>query len=247
MKKSSRLIRNLLVLIGAAAVCISVSGCKSSITIYEGGGGAASGTDTSTATDEDSTTESEDEGTDESTEESKESDESTEESKESDESKESKETEESKESKKSGYGVVGSFNKWGNDGSHDIPMTDDDGDGVYEADVVIDKVTEDMYAEATMDNGHGEQVARDMHGITFKVRVGEDWTDSWGTYEPTYERTYNSQTNCCAECELGDSIIIHVQFDTTRNTQQAIDSGIIKASDAPNMQYYPIVYNVEKK
>ncbi len=235
MKRSSKLTRNILVLIGAAAVCLSISGCKSSITIYEGGTGAASDTETSTVSEEGSTTED----TDESTEESKENEESK-------EDEESKESEESKEASKSGYGVVGSFNKWGNDGSHDIPMTDEDGDGVYEADIVIDEVTEEMYSEATMDNGHGEQVARDMYGITFKVRVGEDWTDSWGTYEPTYERTYNSQTNCCAECEVGDSIIIHVQFDTTRNTQQAIDSGIIKASDAPNIQYYPIVYNVEK-
>lgn len=37
-------------------------------------------------------------------------------------------------------GVVGSFNGWEND----IPLTDDDGDGLYEGIVTVDEVTEDM-------------------------------------------------------------------------------------------------------
>ena len=37
-------------------------------------------------------------------------------------------------------GVVGSFNGW----KDDVPLTDDDGDGLYEGIVTVDEVTEDM-------------------------------------------------------------------------------------------------------
>ena len=142
-------------------------------------------------------------------------------------------------------GIVGSFNQWGGTDEApipDVPMTDDDGDGIYEGTVTIEEATEDMVVEATMDDGKGNQVARGMTGITFKVRLDGGWLDSWGDYEPAYVRTGNSQTNCCVECAVGDKVVIKVQLDTTRNTQQAIDDGQIAADDEVFFDLIPVTY-----
>ncbi len=137
-------------------------------------------------------------------------------------------------------GIVGSFNEWGANG--DLPMTDADGDGIYEGTITIDEATEDMVVAATKDDGTGKQVDRGMTGITFKVRLDADWTDSWGDYEPAYVRTGNSQTNCCVECAVGDKVVIKVQLDTTKNVQQAIDDGEVDADEPVDITLIPVTY-----
>ena len=82
-------------------------------------------------------------------------------------------------------GVIGGFNDWGGD----VAMTDDDGDGVYEATV-----------DAT-------------GSFEFKVRADGAWDYSWGMYEAEYDRTQNSQTNLNVTLEEGQKML--VQLDTT--------------------------------
>ena len=69
------------------------------------------------------------------------------------------------------FGVIGGFNNWASDIAE---MTDEDGDGVYEA--VVEGVDAGTYE--------------------FKVRADGAWDYSWGVYEAEYDRTQNSQTNC---------------------------------------------------
>ena len=107
-------------------------------------------------------------------------------------------------------GVIGSFNGWTEDYAK---MSDDDGDGIWEADIIIDEVTTDMIAELYSDN-----VATGKMGINFKVRLNNDWADSWGDYEEDYDRTYNSQTNMLipeADVTVGEPLEVLVKFDTT--------------------------------
>ena len=56
-------------------------------------------------------------------------------------------------------GIVGSFTDWG-ESVADIPMTDDDGDGIYEARFSVSARTHE-----------------------FKVRANNDWQHTWGVYE----------------------------------------------------------------
>ena len=61
-------------------------------------------------------------------------------------------------------GVIGGFNSWASDIAE---MTDEDGDGVYEA--VVEGVDAGTY--------------------DFKVRADGAWDYSWGVYEAEYDRT----------------------------------------------------------
>ena len=83
-------------------------------------------------------------------------------------------------------GVIGGFNEWGGD----VEMTDEDGDGVFEATVEVT----------------GE--------YDFKVRADGAWDTSWGVYEEEYDRTQNSQTNCHATVAEGQKLV--VKLDTTK-------------------------------
>ncbi len=142
-------------------------------------------------------------------------------------------------------GIVGSFNQWGGTAEApipDVPMTDEDGDGIYEGTITVEEATEDMVVAATMDDGTGNQVDRGMTGITFKVRLDGGWLDSWGDYEPAYVRTGNSQTNCCVECAVGDKVVINVKLDTTKNIQQAIDDGEVDADEPVDITLIPVTY-----
>ncbi len=139
-------------------------------------------------------------------------------------------------------GVVGSFNDWSTEG--EIALTDN-GSGVYEGVVEIEKVTKEMVVEATADDGNGAQVKTGKKGITFKVRLDGDWTDSWGDYEPAYVRTWNSQTNCCVEAAEGDHVKITVKLDTTKNHPDAVAAGEVEA-DEIDYTLIPVEYSVEK-
>ena len=118
------------------------------------------------------------------------------------------------------FGVIGGFNNW----SGDVAMTDDDGDGVYEA--VIDVV------------GTYE----------FKVRADGAWEYSWGEYEYDYDRTQNSQTNCSATIQEGEKLI--VQLDTTKVSDHAKDNNYSCVNDEDfdfyedGYEYWPVIYRV---
>lgn len=138
-------------------------------------------------------------------------------------------------------GVTGSFNNW----ESDVELKDD-GKGVYEGVIEIDNVTADMVVEATKDDGTGTQVATGKTGITFKVRLDGEWTDSWGDYEPDYVRTWNSQTNCCVEAAEGDHVKITVKLDTTKNSPEAVSAGEVEADDDVDYTLIPVEYSIEK-
>ena len=139
-------------------------------------------------------------------------------------------------------GIVGSFNDWGK--NPDTVMTDDDGDGVFEGTVDIPVVTADMISEATMDDGNGNQIPRGKTGVTFKIRLDADWTDSWGDYEEAYVRTYNSQTNCVVEATEGESLKIKVTLDTTKNCEECIEAGEVEADEDVDYTLIPVRYSV---
>ena len=138
-------------------------------------------------------------------------------------------------------GIIGSFNNW----SDDVAMNDDDGDGIYEGVVEIDSVTSDMISEATMDDGSGNQIPRGITGITFKVRLDKDWTDSWGDYEEAYVRTWNSQTNCVVEAKEGTHVKITVKLDTTKNCDEAVAAGEVEKDDDVDYTLIPVTYSIE--
>ena len=113
-------------------------------------------------------------------------------------------------------GVVGSFNGWKND----IPLTDDDGDGLYEGIVTVDEVTEDMIINWNIDDEWtGEKY------LQFKVRLDGEWADSWGNYEPLYDSTWNSQSNVpVKEAVVGKSLKFKVYFDTKNPAPAALEN-----------------------
>ena len=132
-------------------------------------------------------------------------------------------------------GIVGSFNGWANDG--EVPMTDDDGDGIYEGTIVIDSVTKDMIGAQQTDKGPtGGVVETGKVGVQFKVRLDGTWGTSWGDYEEAYDRTENSQTNCCVEATEGEALTIKVKFDTV--------NALVHDEDMPEEDYktWPVTY-----
>lgn len=140
-------------------------------------------------------------------------------------------------------GLVGSFNGW----ADDVPMTDDDGDGVYEGTIKIDSVTEDMIVEAMTDPGDGTSVSRGFSGVQFKVRLDGAWGLSWGDYEKPYIRTQNSQTNCCVkDAVVGKGLEIYVKLDTNNIVQDedAIDA-FTDGSDNDAYQVWPVTYEAK--
>ena len=86
------------------------------------------------------------------------------------------------------YGVIGDLTEW----STDIPMADDDGDGIYTAQVSVPEA-----------------------GGKYKVRANADWAYSWGAVNADGV-TANSQDNCVfAEEEYGTDVTVY--FDTRGN------------------------------
>ena len=113
-------------------------------------------------------------------------------------------------------GITGSFCNWGNTGETDVPMSDDDGDGVYEGTFTIDKVEAGMISAQTTDKGPAGVVETGKVGVQFKIRLDGTWGTSWGDFEEAFGRTENSQTNCCVEVSEGQSVTITVKLDTNK-------------------------------
>ena len=113
-------------------------------------------------------------------------------------------------------GITGSFCNWGNTGETDVPMSDDDGDGVYEGTFTIDSVEAGMISAQTTDKGPAGVVETGKVGVQFKIRLDGTWGTSWGDFEEAFGRTENSQTNCCVEVSEGQSVTITVKLDTNK-------------------------------
>ena len=92
------------------------------------------------------------------------------------------------------FGVIGGFTFW----NEDIDMTDDDGDGIYQATVT------------SFEEGYGE----------FKVRADHDWAYNWGDYDPDYDTTMGTRTYRTEWFDEGQKIII--SLDTTRVSEKAL-------------------------
>ncbi len=132
-------------------------------------------------------------------------------------------------------GITGSFNNWGTNGEPDVPMTDEDGDGIYKGKIEIAEVTDDMILEATTDAGPAGVVSRGFSGVQFKIRLDGEWADSWGEFEEAYCRTWNSQTNFCVEAVVGKPLTINVYLDTTKVAEGAEEEYSIEDEDAYNV------------
>ena len=120
-------------------------------------------------------------------------------------------------------GVIGGFNSWASDIAE---MTDEDGDGVYEA--VVEGVDAGTY--------------------DFKVRADGAWDYSWGVYEAEYDRTQNSQTNCNVTLEEGQKLV--VKLDTTKvddaakeNAESAVNEEGFNFNE-DGFEYWPVTFEV---
>ena len=132
-------------------------------------------------------------------------------------------------------GITGAFaecEEW----TKDIPMTDDDGDGVYTAQIT-------------------GQAAGDYE---FKVRLDGGWDNSWGAYEwedpagNPGDRTWDSQTNCKVTVN-SETDVITVTFDTTKISDDALAQDGSSAKEITEdmiadygFTYWPITYTVEE-
>ena len=112
----------------------------------------------------------------------------------------------------------------------DIPMNDDDGDGVWTADVDLESVK----AEWITDWNKDDKPTGEKH-IQFKVRLDNNWDNNWATYEPEHDRVFDSQCNLAIleDVAEGDHIKFTVFLDTNQNNPDAVaaydpdaDSGV---------------------
>lgn len=116
-------------------------------------------------------------------------------------------------------GVCGVFTGWGNTGIEDIPMNDDDGDGIWTADVDLESVDAEWITEWMKD----DKPTGEQH-IQFKVRLDDEWKVNWATYEPDHSRVFDSQCNLAIKEDVaaGDHIKFTVFLDTNQNNPDAV-------------------------
>ncbi len=116
-------------------------------------------------------------------------------------------------------GVVGEFNDWEND----IPMTDADGDGIYEASFEY------------------------PGGYYIKVRADGEWDNSWGGYDSYYDRTYQSNSIYVYTVE-GQKLTVYL--DTTKVSDDAVKNSSSAVNDddfifaESGYLYWPVTYTV---
>jgi len=133
-------------------------------------------------------------------------------------------------------GVVGSFNDW----KDDVPLTEDDGDGLYEGIVTVDEVTEDMIVGWSVDDEPtGESY------LQFKVRLDGEWEDSWGNYEPLNDLTWNSTSNVpIKEAVVGKSLKFKVYFDTKNPNPDSLENTYIYEEPVDKLYYLNVYYEI---
>ena len=109
---------------------------------------------------------------------------------------------------------------------------------------------DDRVGKTDLGPDNGGKVKTGKKGICFKVRLDQAWgaDSNWGLYEPAFARTLDSQTQCCVECEVGDSLTIHVKFDpTTVDAQEGHKDGdYIELGSGDEVYVWPVTYTYEK-
>ncbi len=130
-------------------------------------------------------------------------------------------------------GVCGVFtDNWGSDS--DIPMNDDDGDGIWEAKIEFD-VKEEYITSWDCDG----EPTQERSGIQFKIRLNNDWTDCWGNYDGrngSYQSEYNYGIPA-SKINIGDHVSFTAYLDTNRNDPLAIKAGEVDENDAADFMF----------
>ena len=118
------------------------------------------------------------------------------------------------------FGVIGGFNEW----AGDMPMTDPDGDGVYEATVDV------------------------VGTYEFRVRADNSWDYSWGVYEPDYDRTQNSQTNFSATVKEDQKLIVRLDTTKVDDAAKANPDSYVNERDfsfsEDGYDFWPVTYEI---
>ncbi len=114
-------------------------------------------------------------------------------------------------------GICGAFTDWAV--GSDIPMTDDDGDGVFEGVVELESVKKDWITDWNKD----DKPTGEQH-VQFKVRLDNDWAVNWANYEPGHDRVFDAQCNLAImeDVKEGDHIKFTVFLDTNKNNPDAV-------------------------
>ncbi len=113
----------------------------------------------------------------------------------------------------------------------DIPMTYNESTGIWEAKVEFD-VVDGYITDWTCDGNP----APEGKGIQFKIRINNDWTDSWGNYD-NKNGAYNSQYNYGipeSEVKVGDHVSFTAYLDTNKNDPLAIAAEEVAEGDDPD-------------
>lgn len=115
-----------------------------------------------------------------------------------------------------GFGIVGAMTGWAN--GADVAMSDEDGDGIFEATFTVPETLPVWVADETEAGGHNEDKAVSVDNpCQYKVRSvfaedGDDaaWDHSWGMFDEE-NGSWNGQTNYSATAP-GE---VTVYLDTT--------------------------------
>ena len=104
------------------------------------------------------------------------------------------------------FGAVGSFNNWARP---DIPLSDEDGDGIYTG--KIEGLNVGKYEGKVRDEGGAEyDYTEDPAKL---VQEQQDWLNSWGVYDEDKETSYDGGNVAFEITEAGQ--VVNVKFDTT--------------------------------
>ncbi len=114
-------------------------------------------------------------------------------------------------------GVSGTFTNW--EAGKDIPMNDDDGDGIWEAMIDIPSVEADWITDWNKD----DKPTGEQH-FQFKVRLDNSWNENWANYEPEHCRVFDCQCNLAIKEDVqpGDHIKFRVFLDTNQMNPDAV-------------------------
>lgn len=112
--------------------------------------------------------------------------------------------------------------------------------GVYIGTVIIDCVKEDIIEDWDYNVSNSNKI----RGITFKVRLNNQWDYSWGFYNENYNRTENSQISMIIpenEFEIGKPFAFEVILDTTRVHSNSTG---YTPNDSNAFNVWPVSYSI---